>query len=129
MLNLVKDLKSRGVPIDGVGIQAHLIVGQVPGDLKANIQRFADVGVEVALTELDIRMTLPATDALLAQQKTDYQNVIAACKAVSKCVGITVWDCESIPSEDTTAAKRFGRHRQVLLDPWSVQWTGRSFAI
>ena len=37
-------------------------------------------------------MTLPATAALLAQQKTDFQNVVAACNAVSSCVGVTVWD-------------------------------------
>ena len=55
------------------------------------MESFAALGVEVAITELDIRMTLPATDALLAQQKTDYQNVIAACMAVDACVGVTVW--------------------------------------
>ena len=55
--NLVKDFKSRGVPIDCVGFQAHLIVGQVPSDLQANLQRFADLGVDVRITELDIRMT------------------------------------------------------------------------
>ena len=37
-------------------------------------------------------MTLPATDALLAQQKTDYMNVIAAWNAVKGCIGITIWD-------------------------------------
>jgi endo-1,4-beta-xylanase len=47
---------------------------------------------EVAFTELDIRMTLPATNALLEQQKTDYQTVISACVAVEKCIGVTIWD-------------------------------------
>lgn len=37
-------------------------------------------------------MTLPSTTTLLQQQQTNYQTVIAACKAVSKCVGVTVWD-------------------------------------
>ncbi|TFK40448.1 endo-1,4-beta-xylanase C precursor [Crucibulum laeve] len=92
MVNLVKSLKAQGVPIDGIGIQAHLIVGQVPSTLQANIQQFTALGVEVAITELDIRMTLPSTDALLAQQKKDYQTVVAACKAVSGCIGVTIWD-------------------------------------
>lgn len=64
----------------------------MPTDLKTQIQTFADLGVEVAITELDIRMTLPATDELLAQQKTDYENVVAACMDVDGCVGITIWD-------------------------------------
>ncbi|KAI0633783.1 endo-beta-1,4-glucanase [Trametes polyzona] len=90
--NLVKTLKSQGVPIDGVGLQSHFIVGQVPTTLVQNMQEFAALGVEIAITELDIRMTLPETAALLEQQKKDFQTVVAACKAVSACVGITLWD-------------------------------------
>jgi endo-1,4-beta-xylanase len=92
MANLVQSLKSQGVPIDGIGVQAHLIVGAVPSTIQQNIQNFVNLGVEVAITELDIRMTLPTTSALLAQQQRDYQTVIHACKAVSGCVGVTVWD-------------------------------------
>ncbi|KAJ3565213.1 hypothetical protein NP233_g7781 [Leucocoprinus birnbaumii] len=92
MYNLVKSLKAQGVPIDGIGIQGHLIVGSVPSTIQANIEQFTSLGVEVAITELDIRMTLPATDALLAQQKKDYQTVISACNAVEKCIGVTIWD-------------------------------------
>ncbi|MBA2946008.1 endo-1,4-beta-xylanase [Streptomyces himalayensis] len=91
MYNLVKSLKEQGVPVDGVGLQAHLILGQVPSSLQANIQRFADLGVDVVITELDIRMTVPPTEAQLAQQKADYKAVTSACVAVSRCKGITVW--------------------------------------
>ncbi|KJA14513.1 glycoside hydrolase family 10 protein [Hypholoma sublateritium FD-334 SS-4] len=92
MANLVKQLKAEGVPIDGIGIQSHLIVGEVPTTLQQNIQDFVDLGVEVAITELDIRMTLPYTPILAAQQTEDYRTVISACKAVAGCIGVTVWD-------------------------------------
>ena len=92
MINLVSSLLAQGVPIDGIGIQAHLIVGSVPSTLQANWQAMADLGVDVAITELDIRMTLPVTAAHLEQQKADYQKVVAACVAVTRCVGITIWD-------------------------------------
>ncbi|MFB7332474.1 endo-1,4-beta-xylanase [Streptomyces adustus] len=91
LYNLVKSLKERGVPIDGVGLQAHLILGQVPSTLQQNIQRFADLGVDVAITELDIRMALPADSTKLAQQAADYKAVTAACVAVTRCVNLTVW--------------------------------------
>lgn len=91
LYNLVRDLKARGVPIDGVGLQAHLILGQVPSTLQQNIQRFADLGVDVAITELDIRMQLPATEAKLAQQRTEYDAVVKACVAVTRCTAVTVW--------------------------------------
>lgn len=55
LLALVKSLKKEGL-IDGVGFQSHFIVGEVPQDLQANLQRFVDAGVEVAITELDIRV-------------------------------------------------------------------------
>ncbi|KAF9478344.1 endo-1,4-beta xylanase [Pholiota conissans] len=92
MVNLVKSLKAAGAPIDGVGIQGHLIVGQIPSTLVANMQQLTALGIEVAITELDIRMTLPATAALYVQQQKDYQTVVAACKAVTGCVGVTTWD-------------------------------------
>ncbi|KUN73136.1 endo-1,4-beta-xylanase [Streptomyces canus] len=91
LYNLVKSLKEQGVPIDGVGLQAHLIVGQVPATLQQNIQRFADLGVDVAITELDIRMTLPSDSTKLAQQAADYKAVMNACVAVARCAGVTVW--------------------------------------
>ncbi|WP_328498092.1 endo-1,4-beta-xylanase [Streptomyces sp. NBC_00414] len=91
LYNLVKSLKEQGVPIDGVGLQAHLILGQVPSTMQANIQRFADLGVDVAITELDIRMTVPPTTGQLAQQKAEYKAVTAACVAVARCEGVTVW--------------------------------------
>ncbi|KAF4596282.1 hypothetical protein EYR38_007659 [Pleurotus pulmonarius] len=92
MVNLVKSLQAQKVPIDGIGIQAHLIVGGVPPTFLANLKQFTALGVEVAITELDVRMTLPVTDALLAQQRRDYQTVISACQAVKGCIGVTVWD-------------------------------------
>ncbi|MGQ4333377.1 endo-1,4-beta-xylanase [Streptomyces hayashii] len=91
LYNLVRSLKQRGVPIDGVGLQAHLVLGQVPASLQQNIQRFADLGVDVAITELDIRMTLPSDSAKLDRQKADYKAVTAACVAVARCVNLTVW--------------------------------------
>jgi endo-1,4-beta-xylanase len=91
LYNLVRSLKERGVPIDGVGLQAHLILGQVPSTLQQNIQRFADLGVDVAITELDIRMQLPSDSAKLTQQAADYKAVVGACVAVARCVGVTVW--------------------------------------
>ncbi|KAK7053229.1 hypothetical protein VNI00_003854 [Paramarasmius palmivorus] len=92
MYNLVKDLKSRNIPIDGIGMQAHLIVGSVPTTIQQNIEQFTSLGVEVAITELDIRMDLPATQDKLEQQQKDYQAVIGACMAVKGCVGVTIWD-------------------------------------
>lgn len=47
MINLVKSLKAAGTPLDGIGIQGHLIVGSVPSTVKANFVALAATGVDV----------------------------------------------------------------------------------
>ncbi|WP_433179416.1 endo-1,4-beta-xylanase [Actinoallomurus sp. CA-150999] len=93
MYNLVKSLKAQGVPIDGVGFQGHLAIQYgFPTDEAGNLQRFADLGVDVAITELDVRMVLPADATKVATQAEYYTNVVKACLTVPRCVGITIWD-------------------------------------
>ena len=91
MYSLVQSLLAQGVPINGVGFESHFIVGQVPSSLLANMQRFAALGVNVAVTELDDRIQLPATTANLNQQATDYATVVSDCLQVSRCVGVSQW--------------------------------------
>ncbi|CCD53493.2 hypothetical protein ACHAPC_007596 [Botrytis cinerea] len=94
-LNLVKSLQARGIKIDGVGLQAHFIVGSTPSEsaLATTLKSFTALNVEVAYTELDVRFSsLPPTTAGLAQQGVDYANTVNACLSVDGCVGITIWD-------------------------------------
>ncbi|KAF8589251.1 glycoside hydrolase family 10 protein [Ramaria rubella] len=92
MLNLVKSLQAQDIPIDGIGFESHFIVNEIPSGIQQNMEAFTALGVEVAITELDIRMTLPSTQTLLENQQSNYQTVVEACNAVEKCVGITLWD-------------------------------------
>ncbi|WP_320068559.1 endo-1,4-beta-xylanase [Micromonospora sp. RTGN7] len=82
---MVSDFKARGVPIDCVGFQSHFnSASPVPGDYQANLQRFANLGLDVQITELDIEGSGTA-------QANSYSTVIRACLAVSRCTGISVW--------------------------------------
>ncbi|KIJ64217.1 glycoside hydrolase family 10 protein [Hydnomerulius pinastri MD-312] len=93
MVQLVTDLKAADVPIDGIGFESHFILGEVDASsLQTNMESLTALGVEVAITELDDRIELPATDADLEQQKADYESVVGVCMAVSGCVGVTIWD-------------------------------------
>jgi endo-1,4-beta-xylanase len=95
MYNMVRDFKQRGVPIDCVGFQSHFNSGSpYDSNFRTTLQNFAALGVDVAVTELDIQGASPTT----------YANVVNDCLAVSRCLGITVWgvrDSDSWRSGDT----------------------------
>ncbi|TDB95561.1 endo-1,4-beta-xylanase [Actinomadura sp. 7K534] len=95
MYNMVRDFKQRGVPIDCVGFQSHFNSGSpYNSNFRTTLQSFAALGVDVAITELDIQGASPTT----------YANVVNDCLAVSRCLGITVWgvrDTDSWRSEQT----------------------------
>ncbi|MDX5572022.1 endo-1,4-beta-xylanase [Streptomyces griseus] len=82
MYSMVRDFKQRGVPIDCVGFQAHFNSGSpYNSNFRTTLQNFAALGVDVAVTELDIQGASPTT----------YANVANDCLAVERCLGITVW--------------------------------------
>jgi endo-1,4-beta-xylanase len=82
---MVQDFKQRGVPIDCVGFQSHFNSGSpYPSNYRTTLQNFANLGVDVAITELDI-------EGSGTTQANSYRNVVNDCLAVSRCVGITVW--------------------------------------
>lgn len=92
--NIVKFLQDDGIRIDGVGLQAHFVAGQTP-TLKEqieNMKKFAKLDVEVAVTELDVRIVLPTNATNLQTQAVDFANTVDACVQVDACVGVTVWD-------------------------------------
>lgn len=94
-LGIVDLIQNAGAKIDGVGMQGHFIVGNTPSakDLAGVLEQFTAKGVEVAYTELDVRhSSVPADDAAVQQQATDYTSVVNACLQVDGCVGVTVWD-------------------------------------
>lgn len=95
-LELATDLLAQGVPVHGFGAQAHLSLeyGR-PGDgVRESLQRFADLGLATAVTELDVRVELdgqpPSADEL-DRQAEYYRDVVAGCLAVEGCGSITVW--------------------------------------
>lgn len=64
MYAYIKDAKTRGVPIDGIGMQMHIDGTHRPGkdEVISNMKRFAALGVGVYVTEFDVNMNDLKTD-------------------------------------------------------------------
>jgi endo-1,4-beta-xylanase len=90
LYEIVRDLKARGVPIDGVGFQTHSNLGGLPADFVANMQRFEALGVDVAITEADVALKLPPSAADLQAQADVYARIVRACLTV-KCASLAFW--------------------------------------
>jgi endo-1,4-beta-xylanase len=64
MYRLVKSLKDADVPIHGIGLQGHWAVNEPSREqLESTLQRFADLGLKLQITELDISVYPKEHDA------------------------------------------------------------------
>jgi endo-1,4-beta-xylanase len=91
-VELVRKLKEEGVPLHGIGIQSHIAVDTAIADLSNYIRKFTDMGLEVEITELDIRLRLfDGTDDPYEAQGRYYARLIETCMANPMCKGVTFW--------------------------------------
>lgn len=91
----VRDLRARGVPVDGVGLQMH-VQGHVypnPVNVEANIRRLGELGVQVHITEMDVRiLQMPGDRATkLAAQADVYRAMLEVCLRQEACTAFSLW--------------------------------------
>jgi endo-1,4-beta-xylanase len=86
MYEFIKDAKSRGIPIDALGMQMHISGADAPSTEKVvtNMQRFADIGVKIYITEFDVNMhdVAGSQDEKDALQAKIYGDMLHACLQV-----------------------------------------------
>ncbi|HTQ04740.1 MAG TPA: endo-1,4-beta-xylanase [Polyangiaceae bacterium] len=88
---MVMDMKSRGIPIDGVGLQMHwrsVGTALTAADVVSNMQRLGALGVDVVISEMDVELCNGGT---LDDQKTKFHDMVAACLSQPNCPAVTVW--------------------------------------
>jgi endo-1,4-beta-xylanase len=91
---MLKDFKARHVPVDGVGFQCHLWQGfNSPANLQAfsaNLKRFADLGLVIHITELDLPLHSSSAEAF-QQEALLYHDVVQVAKSVPAVKMIQTW--------------------------------------
>ncbi len=103
----IKRLKARGVPIDAVGFQCHIGFHKNPVPdykyLTEIFQKFADIGVSIVVSEMDVPDNLSQADI--------YQNVLRVCINQPKCI---IWDTWNVV--DKYSWRRRKEHGLLLFD-------------
>lgn len=101
IIKLLKWLQSEGVPVHGMGIQAHWTL-DIPkiSDLKTAIDAYSSLGLQVQLTELDIAMPAEFKGSekekmeLLSARYAEIFEVLSELK--TKISGITFWQTSDV---------------------------------
>jgi endo-1,4-beta-xylanase len=100
VFELVSALKAKGI-LDGVGLQSHYFApGGIPdmAQIKANIERYNQIGVEVHITESDFRIEQPFSDENKAAQTKFYSDLLQVCIDAPNCTHFTVWGVSDVDS-------------------------------
>lgn len=92
---LAQGLLKNNTPLHAIGMQMHVTLNNAPtpDELLANMQRLADLGLQVHITEMDIRTqysqdTAPEISTSFTQI---YRQTLAACLQVAACRVFTTW--------------------------------------
>src|SRR5215468_9710677 len=92
VFNLVSGLVNQGVPINGVGWQMHQINPfRFQQAHQANAQRLGELGLEVSITEMDVRISLPTTAQELSEQALAYSDAVQFCLSQPNVKTLVTW--------------------------------------
>ena len=130
---LLKMLKDKGIPVTGIGFQAHWSVYEpTRNELETAIKRFASLGLKIQFTELDMSVyhwekeqrarradeSDDYTDALKAKQNAQYKMIFEVFRKYKKYInGVTFWNV----SDKDTWLNHYpveGRKNYPLLLRW-----------
>jgi endo-1,4-beta-xylanase len=92
MFNLVKSLKDKNVPVDGIGMQMHVNINSSVNDIKGSIKKFKTLGVDIQITELDMDLMGDVSEKNLTSQAALYKDIFNALIEEKQSVSsVTLW--------------------------------------
>ena len=110
---LLASLRGQGVPVDGLGIQMHDPVSsasQLPA-LPAVMGRFNALGLDVAVTEMDVWLPARQAGPDLRAQAAYFGQVLEDCLAAARCSTFSTW---GFTDRDSWVPARFPGYVQAL---------------
>lgn len=94
MYEYAKDARSRGIPIDAIGIQMHIDGNKPPSrkDVIATMNRYGSIGLSVYVTEFDVNMgDMRGSKAQKSErQRLVYYEMLRACIESPYCHNFSI---------------------------------------
>src|SRR5205085_9184005 len=84
MISMINQLKAKGVPLHGIGLQMHLTIKNDRKGIETALQRLAATGRKIRISEMDVRVNpwnyfgYQASEADLIAQRDLYRFAIGA---------------------------------------------------
>lgn len=90
--NLAKRLVKSGMPLDGVGLQCHLTVGELSEKkFDANVARYADLNINCIVTELDMSIADFNDPEHYNRQALEYYKIVKTMLKYDHFPHLIVW--------------------------------------
>ena len=91
--NGLKYLRSRNIPVHGIGLQMHIssIYQPTTQDIVSNMERLAAIGLDIHITEMDVAINGEVTQAKLDEQADTYCNILEACLGIDAFKSFVMW--------------------------------------
>jgi endo-1,4-beta-xylanase len=84
-----------------------------PDAIRANVARLTALGLQVRISEMDVRIRTVRRGDRLARQGAAYRDVIGACVGQSGFAGVTFW---GVSDRHSWVHERFGEDAPLLFD-------------
>ncbi|HBI73001.1 MAG TPA: glycoside hydrolase [Lachnospiraceae bacterium] len=122
IIDLVQDLKSKGL-IDGIGLQSHIGIDSPSiADIENSIRKYAELGLEIHITELDMYLTDNSEEAF-AKQASRYKRLFLVLQHLKKqnlanITNVTFW---GLSDETSWLNKPSVPNYPLLFDKYLIQ--------
>ena len=113
MIDTVKAFKAEGIPIDCAGMEAHLNLESAPTytQIFKAMKEYADIGVQVQVTEFDIQAPRAAADWSKASMIA--RDILKACGDFANCTAFNNWGFSQ-----ALYLNKGGDPNKVIMLPW-----------
>lgn len=94
LIELLRGLLQRGIPVHGAGLQMHSSnTSPPPAQLATAIERISNLGLQVQVTEMDVQIydDVGTFEEKLQRQADQYRGALQVCLDNPACTGVTLW--------------------------------------